>query len=103
MDGSGLTLIWPGLEADRSDYTASLPDSVEPDSGWECCPLCGGKIRFGQHPVPGPNGYLLHKACIEKELAEYAEYAEDTTIEEWLSDSIFEARRARGDKDDCNY
>lgn len=93
----------PGIIQDTADYTASLPDSLEPDSGWECCPLCGEKIRFGQHTAPGPNGYLLHKACFEKELAEYAEYAEDTSIEDWLSDSIFEARQARGDKDNCNY
>lgn len=98
MNTSGLTLTFPGIELDTERHTASLTDCVEPDNGWRHCPLCGEKIRFGQHTVPGPNGYLLHKACFEKELAEYSECAEDTTIEEWLSDSIFEVRRARGHK-----
>lgn len=96
MNANDITLIMPGLEADTADYTATLPDSVEPNDGWDYCPLCGEKIRFGQHTAHGPNGYLLHKACFEKELTEYAEYAEDTTIEEWLSNSIFDAIQARG-------
>ena len=94
----GLTLTFPDREREYQDYQDRLAEAENTHNGWERCPLCGEKIRFGQHTVPGPNDYLLHKACFEKELAEYAEYAEDTTIDEWLSDSIFEARQARGHK-----
>lgn len=93
----------PGIIQDTEDYTASLPDSVEPENGWEYCPLCGDKIRFGQPTVPGPNGYLLHGACFFQELAQYAKCAEDTTIDEWLSNAIFEAKQVRGERDDLNY
>lgn len=106
MYGSGLTLLWPGLESDTARYTASLSGSVTHDADWEYCPLCGNKIRFGQQTVDGPNGYTLHDNCHTIALHDAVEADADLAdpVGEWLSDSISEAIIARGEQyDDYKY
>ena len=108
MHANGSTLLMPGLELDTARYTASLDDRTESETG-EYCPLCGERIRFGQHPEQGPNGWRLHARCYEIALHEATEaYKEGFIVDihnprgKWLSNAIFEALYAREEQYDTD-
>lgn len=103
MHANGITLTLPGLELDTARYTASLDDRAENRAG-EYCPLCGERIRFGQHPEQGPNGWRLHDRCYSVALHEAVEVDADVSDPhgEWLSDAIFEALYAREEQYDTD-
>lgn len=82
-------------------YTASLDQPTAFTR--KRCPLCGKEIYCGNAVTQTANGYTIHGACFSKQLSEYAECAEDTTIDDWMSNAIFDAIQVRGDQDDYNY
>lgn len=104
MYANGITLTLPGLELDTARYTASLDDDQTETRPGEYCPLCGERIRFGQHTALGPNGWRLHARCYEVALHEAVEAGEDVGDPrgEWLSDAIFEALYAREEQYDTD-
>lgn len=109
MYANGSTLLMPGLELDTARYTASLDDDQTETRPGEYCPLCGERIRFGQHPEQGPNGWQLHARCYEVALHEATEaYKEGFIVDihnpcgEWLSDAISEALYARNEQYDMD-
>lgn len=104
MYANGSTLLMPGLELNTARYTASLDDDQTETRPGEYCPLCGERIRFGQHQEQGPNGWRLHARCYEVALHEAVEADADVGDPrgEWLSDAISEALHAREEQYDTD-
>lgn len=92
MYGSGLTLLWPGLESDTERYMESLGDEPR----WiHTCPLCGQEIfRVDPIHITG-NGYTVHESCHKQIVSDFKFYCDPVSddFDQYESDEIADGIR----------